>query len=421
MIMKSTTAPRPFVILIAPNVSERMGGEAIKSLQILQILQAEGWDVHQITHARVRAELEQRFPDYPITYVRNSWVQWFCWRSVIFNGLVPAIFLWHAARLARKLAAGRSDVVVHINSPTSPVMPVFRLSGLPTIFGPLNANPYHPPAFLHREPWRERFRRWLHQPIQKCRRLLPFKSGKQSIDVLLIAGGDRTKASLLDAGCRPEQFRATLDSGIAARFADSPRIKHSGVNFRFVHVARLIPFKAADLAIKGLARTELPIELDIIGSGPLQQELEELVSKLGLQKRVRFLGQLDHAHLIDRLHEYRAFVLPSLAESNGIVFQEAMMLGLPSICLDWGGPADLITSACGFLIPPTSEEDVIAGIATALDRLAEDGELAESMSINGRERAIREGYSWLDLIRNWSDVYLELSNDIMPCHTVSSH
>lgn len=65
--------PIPSVILIAPNVSEKMGGEAIKSLQIYQFLVDRGVDVQQITHSRVREELNHSFPEMKVIYIEETW------------------------------------------------------------------------------------------------------------------------------------------------------------------------------------------------------------------------------------------------------------------------------------------------------------------------------------------------------------
>jgi glycosyltransferase involved in cell wall biosynthesis len=87
------------------------------------------------------------------------------------------------------------------------------------------------------------------------------------------------------------------------------------------------------------------------------------------------------------------------------VVQEALIQGLPVIACNWGGPALLVTPETGFLIDPTSEEHVIQELAAKMDILAEDGELAERMSVNAREAAIRKGFVWSEVIRNWRSVY----------------
>jgi hypothetical protein len=52
----SSGTSNPLVVLIAPNVSEQMGGEAMKALQILRELRRMLPDALQITHDRNAAE-----------------------------------------------------------------------------------------------------------------------------------------------------------------------------------------------------------------------------------------------------------------------------------------------------------------------------------------------------------------------------
>ena len=329
----------PLVILIAPNVSEQMGGEAIKSWQIYQALERRGVPVHQITHARCRDELRRRMPEMRVSFVEDDWLQVLLWRTKVFRSGIGLIFQSRAARLARRLIAEQPGAVVHINQPVSPVEPMFHPGGdAPVIIGPVNGNIYYPPGFRDREPLSWSIRRRLHPIVQGINRVL-FR-GRQRADVLLVAGGDRTAESLRMAGCRDDRMRRSLDSGIPDRLRDLPRIEHRGANHRFVHNGRLMPHKGADLILKALTRTKTPASLDLIGRGQDEPRLRRLAEDLRLGDRVRFLPWFeDHSQVAEALRAYRGFVLPSLAEANGIVVQEAMMLGLPSICLDWGGPA----------------------------------------------------------------------------------
>jgi glycosyltransferase involved in cell wall biosynthesis len=234
-------------------------------------------------------------------------------------------------------------------------------------------------------------------------------SGNRRADAILVAGGERTYQSLRMAGCKNEQFVESIDSGVLDDLLQSPRITHSGINLRFVHNGRLVEHKGTDLIIRALTRTRNRIELDIIGRGSQQAFLKTLTASLGLQERVTFTDWLpNHAALAERLRLYRAFVFPSLAEANGIVVQEAMVQGLPVIACNWGGPSLLVNSETGFLIDPTSEEHVINELAASMDILAEDGELAERMSVSARARAIRNGFLWSGVIQNWCAVYLRI-------------
>jgi glycosyltransferase involved in cell wall biosynthesis len=130
---------------------------------------------------------------------------------------------------------------------------------------------------------------------------------------------------------------------------------------------------------------------------------------LALRDRVKFVDWIDHASLPETLRSYRALVSPALTEANGIAVQEAMVLGLPVIALNWGGPSLLITDESGILIEPRNEDYVIDELAQAMDVLAEDGDLAGRMSAAGRQRAIDQGFAWPAIISQWADVYQRIS------------
>jgi glycosyltransferase involved in cell wall biosynthesis len=406
----------PFIILIAPNVSEQMGGQAIKALQIWLELDKRGIRTHQITHQRAKWEIDKKFSHLNVSYVHTSPLQRWMWKTKLLRPILGLLFQWQAAKLAGELARQHPGAVVHYTSPVSPVMPAFRIPRARVVMGPINGNIYYPPGFRHRESWTDRFRRLSHPILQYGHRFL-FR-GKQSADVLLVAGGERTYRSLGWAGCRPEQFVDSIDSGILDRLKEMPLASHVGRNLRFVHNGRLVDHKGADLVIRAVAQARNPITLEIIGRGKEKENLKALAAELGLQQRVTFTDWIeDHSQIHRILQQYRAFVFPSLSEANGIVVQEAMMIGLPVITLDWGGPALLVTPDCGILVKPSHERTVIADLARAMDQLAMDGELAQRMAIAGRQRAIEQGYLWSDLISKWIDLYRKLARQDASLYT----
>jgi glycosyltransferase involved in cell wall biosynthesis len=395
------------VLLVSPNVSEQMGGEAIKALHIYLELKRQGVWVHQITHDRVRGELERKIPDMQVSYVEDSRFQQLLHRIAPLASLLNVVFLWKARRLVQEILASRPDAVVHFNAPVSPVLPYFRVPGAAVVIGPLNGNVHYPPGFREQEPLSYRLRRWLHPILQFLNRFT--MQGKQRASALLVSGGERTYQSLRMCGCRDEQFVDSVDSGVLDHLYASPRITHSGTNPRFFQNGRLVRHKGTDLVIKALKQTRNRVEFDIIGRGPELDSLKALAASLDLTDRVHFIEWIpDHSKLAEMLRSYRGFVFPSLAEANGIVVQEAMVQGLPVIALDWGGPSLLVTEESGVLIEPKSEEYVVAELAKAMDRLSTDGELAERMSVAGRKRAFDEGYLWSGLIEKWAAVYLRV-------------
>ncbi len=391
------------VILIAPNASEQMGGEAMKALQIYREFKALRPDTVMVTHERNRAELHGRLGLTDVVLIRDDLPSIAMWKSVVLRPFLDYWFFRLAVAEAKAIAAkaGRAaaDVVIYQAEPNSPVLPRILADGFVNTFGPVNGNIYYPPLFRGNETFWARMRRRMHFPVQRLNRMLPV--GIKKAHLILTAGGERTRDSLLAAGCPPAILMDCIDCGIAEALLRRPRIEHRGENLRFVHFGRLVFHKGTFLILKSLARTTLPVRLDIVGTGPELERCRALARALSLDARVSFLPPYrDHATLFDALSQYRGMVLPSFEDANGMVVQEAMAIGLPSVCLDWGGPQLLIEHGrSGYLVAPRTEDQITADIAAHLDRLAGDPQLAERFSLAGRERAT--SWRWPSVAATW--------------------
>mgnify|MGYP000126753246 CR=1 FL=1 len=75
----------------------------------------------------------------------------------------------------------------------------------------------------------------------------------------------------------------------------------------------------------------LPIALDIIGGGPEESlgAVRRQVSRMRFSEQVSMLGHMDQATIAERLPAYQALVLPSLRETFGMVYLEALAAGIP--------------------------------------------------------------------------------------------
>jgi len=96
-------------------------------------------------------------------------------------------------------------------------------------------------------------------------------------------------------------------------------------------VARLVPIKNIENLLKAwrfVEENNHNYKLVIIGDGPLLNELKEIAGSIPL-KRVDFLGAMQNDSVLAYLHESDALILPSWAESWGLVVNEAMAAGLP--------------------------------------------------------------------------------------------
>ena len=162
-----------------------------------------------------------------------------------------------------------------------------------------------------------------------------------------------------------------------------------------ISVGRFIYIKAFHLALKAFAEASKKIndiELNIIGDGMEKGELQTLTHKLGINKHVVFSGNISRGDVLERMVESDIFLFPSF-EGGGMVVLEAMTAGLPVVCLDFGGPGEMVTEECGIKVKPITPEQTIKDLADAILKLANDPELRKKMGKAARRR-VEEYYSW---------------------------
>jgi glycosyltransferase involved in cell wall biosynthesis len=99
--------------------------------------------------------------------------------------------------------------------------------------------------------------------------------------------------------------------------------------FKILLVGRLVPVKNQELFVEAFARVAAErsdVELDIVGDGPLKEELARRIQELGIGNRVHLLGfRRDVRELLRRAD---VFALPSLSEGCSISLVEAMATGV---------------------------------------------------------------------------------------------
>lgn len=391
------------VVLVTPNISEQMGGEAIKAYQFLRHLVNTGRDVTVVTHRRSASVLQHAFPEVETFIVEDSFGQVAVWHTRVFRPVIDIFFFRKARPILRRILGEHPDAVFHYLCPVSPILPRFPLEEATNVLGPLTGNIYYPPAFRDGETPKLKLGRLFHYTAQ---RLVGRAFGdKKQFHRILVSGGERTRRSLGWAGAADARMTDVVDSGISNEFDQHPLIHHDGVNDRFMTSGRLVPHKGVQLTIEALQYVTRPIRFDIYGDGAYRATLEQLVARLGVGDKVRFMGWMEsHDALIARMAEYRGYLVPSLAEANGIVVQEAMMAGLPVICLKWGGPTMLADAESAILIDPASRDQVVRAIAAAMDALAADPDRANRLVANARAIAERR-FGWDNVAEEWQAAY----------------
>lgn len=174
---------------------------------------------------------------------------------------------------------------------------------------------------------------------------------------------------------------------ITNNFTDCQRDLMASPDERIItHISNFRKVKRISDVIEVFHRVqlEIPAKLLMVGEGPERDAAEELCQKLGIEDKVRFLG---NSNEIDKILCFSdLFLLPSEAESFGLAALEAMVNRVPVVSSNAGGiPEVNIDGVTGYL----SNVGNIADMAQNAIRILQDDETLETFKENAKKEAAK--------------------------------
>lgn len=166
-----------------------------------------------------------------------------------------------------------------------------------------------------------------------------------------------------------------------------------------ITVARFIPHKALDILVRAVKDLE-NVTLTIIGIGPLETEIRDLMSNLGISNRVNVIPSIEHSNLYKIFHKSDIYICSSRREIASTTIPEAMSVGLPIICTDAGSSKDFIKEGInGFLFESENIED----LKDKIKKFINNAELIKKMGKNSA-KITRERLDWKTLIKKYVNI-----------------
>lgn len=211
------------------------------------------------------------------------------------------------------------------------------------------------------------------------------------------AGVSPERIVIVHPGCDVEQFRPhTPNGGLRNGTLAKERLRRPLI----LSVGNLVSRKGHDMVIRALPRllaTRGDLTYLIVGDGPFRQELERLAFEVGVRKHVIFAGRVSDEELPEMYALCDVFVMASRekpeacdVEGFGMVYLEAGATGKPVVAGRSGGVGDAVVDGeTGVLVDPLCPD----AIASSIEMVLKNPDLAIRMGNNGRQRAVRE-FSW---------------------------
>jgi glycosyltransferase involved in cell wall biosynthesis len=169
-----------------------------------------------------------------------------------------------------------------------------------------------------------------------------------------------------------------------------------------VFVGRLIEKKGVLVLVDACAKLRdwgCQFRCQIIGTGSLQEQLQQRIQQLQLDSVVEIVGSRPQNEVFERIQQTSAFAAPYVVGSDGnrdglpTVLLEAMALGTPCVATDVTGIPEIVRNKeTGLLVPQHDSE----ALANALKQLLNNASEREKLALQAR-KLIEQGF---DIHRN---------------------
>ena len=194
----------------------------------------------------------------------------------------------------------------------------------------------------------------------------------------------------------------TIPNGVnttAVRF-----VAQAPAGIRLVSVGRLEEqknFGVSIVAVATLIDQGYDITYDIFGEGSQHAELRSLIAERGHLDRIRLLGWSNE--ISSRLADYSGMVAPSVWEGFGLAVIEGMAAGLPVVCSNVRGMADVVEGGPALSFMPQRPSDLVEVLGKALDA----GYFCENGNRHAAHRHAAR-YDFGETMRKYLELYDEI-------------
>lgn len=172
---------------------------------------------------------------------------------------------------------------------------------------------------------------------------------------------DRSKQGLIRMGINNSTITSLfnpIDVNWYYEYAISHRLPPAP-GHRFLFVGQLIERKNILAAIRAFAAISQPDDSFVIaGQGPLESQINELITEYSLEDKVVIVGHKSREQLADVYSNSHTLVMPSTNEVWGLVVNEALASGLHVVVSNKCGVADFVKDMKGAYICATNHESI---------------------------------------------------------------
>jgi glycosyltransferase involved in cell wall biosynthesis len=374
--------------------------ELAKRNEVWVLTRANNRSVHEAAFTRESKPSTLHF----VYYDMPAWARWYKRGKRLF---LVYYYIWQlgSAFEARRVARAEGiDLVHHLTGGMDWMPSGLVLAGLPFVWGPVGSE-RTPAEIMKTLPLRLRMKERIRLAVQWYGRHL---------DPLVRLTGKRADTILSHtAENLPRRYGKKVVPHVQTGISRSPRFAQLKASFTrgtpvtIIFAGELVHWKGAGYAVDAFiacAREGPDMRLVVVGDGPLRAQLEQRVMQSGASQRVTFKGRQPMEELTHTLAMGDIFLYPSYHHGLATVVLQAMLTGLPVVCLQGDANGRAVGTECGLAIRFAPDSDVTKDLAAALRRLVDDEALRARLA-EGARRTATERYSYEAIGSVYEEIY----------------
>lgn len=315
-------------------------------------------------------------------------------------------YIWQVAIffVARKLVKKiKFDYIHHVTFVTYRIPSFLCLLNVPFIFGPVAGGEEIPKNLIVDFDLKSKFKEYLRKLSNIYINYSPIINIVLKKSTKIITTSNETKLKI------PKKYHSKTFVELGISPNESNSIQHKintnnlKKNFNLCFVGSLEHRKGINIILKviqKLKKNNFNFFFNFYGDGPLKKKIKKFIVRENLTTYIKLHGTIPHEKVCEEMKKNHILFFPSLRDSGGFVLFEAMSVGLPSLILKLGGPANIIDNNCGIIIDPQnkSQQYLVDEICEKFYELADDENKLKKFSNNCQSRI--KLFSWKSKIAN---------------------
>lgn len=204
----------------------------------------------------------------------------------------------------------------------------------------------------------------------------------------------------------PEAKVEVVYNGVSTKYSKLRRIgKERSNEKRILFLGRLVSSKNPELLVSAMNHVvEKADNSKLILAGSdwgERKKLENMVSKLGIRRNVKFMGKVTEEEKVKLLTSCDVFVHPTLQDVFSISILEASAAGLPVVAFNVGGNSEMIINEqTGILVNDLNSQ----ALADAILMILRDRNKSQKMGEKGRKYVLKK-FSWKKTVDKLEKLY----------------